>query len=45
MFYLLEQTSRFPDLAWRIVWGESVSASKYSVFVDASTGEFLEKVR
>jgi len=45
MFYLLEQTSRFPDLAWRIVWGESVSASKYSVFVDASTGEFLDKVR
>jgi hypothetical protein len=45
MFYLLEQTSRFPDLAWRIVWGESVTTSKYSVFVDASTGEFLEKVR
>jgi hypothetical protein len=45
MFYLLEQTGRFPDLTWRIVWGESVSASKYSVFVDASTGEFLEKVR
>lgn len=45
MFYLLEQTSRFPDLTWRIVWGESVSASKYSVFVDASTGDFLEKVR
>jgi len=45
MFYLLEQTARFPDLAWRIVWGESVSASKYSVFIDASTGEFLDKVR
>lgn len=45
MFYLLEQTVRFPDLAWRVVWGASVSMSNYSVYVDATTGEYLETVR
>ena len=45
MFYLLEQTPRYPDLAWRIVWGESVSTSNYSVYVDATTGEYLETMR
>jgi hypothetical protein len=45
MFYLLEQTPRFPDLAWRIVWGESVSGSNYSVYVDATTGDYLETMR
>ena len=39
--FLLEQTNRYPDLAWRVIWGESVSSSDYSVFVDASTGAFL----
>jgi hypothetical protein len=43
--FLLEQTNRFPDLAWRIIWGESVSTSDYSVFVDASTGQYLEKIK
>lgn len=43
--FILEKTRRFPDLAWRIIWGESVGTSEYSVFVDASTGAFLEKVR
>ncbi len=41
--YLLEQTRRFPDLTWRVIWGESVSTSDYSIFVDASTGKYLEK--
>ncbi len=41
--YLLEQTPRFPDLTWRIVWGESVGTSDYSIFVDATTGQFLER--
>jgi len=38
--YLCELTSRFPDPVWRVLWGESVSASEWSVFVDASTGEY-----
>jgi hypothetical protein len=42
---LLEQTKRHPNLAWRVVWGESVSRSDYSVFVDASTGQYLEVMR
>jgi hypothetical protein len=39
--FLLEQTQRYPDLTWRVIWGESVGTSDYSVFVDASTGAIL----
>lgn len=39
--YILEMTNRFPQLVWRVVWGESVGSSDYSVFVDAATGQFL----
>jgi hypothetical protein len=39
--FLLEQTKRYPNVTWRVIWGQSVSASDYSVFVDASTGELL----
>ncbi len=39
--FLLERTNRFPDPAWRVYWGESVSTSAYSVFVDAVTGDYL----
>lgn len=42
--YILERSNRFPDLAWRVIWGESVASSDYSVYVDASTGKFLEKM-
>jgi hypothetical protein len=38
--YLCEMTSRFPDPVWRVMWGESVSAAEWSVFVDATTGEY-----
>ena len=37
----LELTPRFPDLAWRVIWGESVGTSNYSIFVDATTGVYL----
>jgi hypothetical protein len=39
---LLEKNSKFGDPVWRVVWGESVSTSILSVFIDASTGEYLE---
>jgi hypothetical protein len=39
--FLLEQTPKFPNPAWRVVWGESVGVSDFSVFIDASTGDFL----
>lgn len=41
MLYILEMTDRFPQLVWRVVWGESVGTSDYSVYVDAATGQFL----
>jgi hypothetical protein len=43
--FLLEQTPRHPNLAWRVIWGPSVSASNYSVYVDASTGLYMETMR
>jgi len=39
--FLLEQTARFPDPAWLVVWGESVGTSGFSIFVDAMTGGYL----
>ena len=30
-------------LTWRVIWGDSVSSSDYSVYVDATTGTYLEK--
>ncbi|HKE25796.1 MAG TPA: hypothetical protein VKB88_25735 [Bryobacteraceae bacterium] len=41
ILFLLEQTSKFPDPAWRVVWGESVGTSNFSVYVDAMTGGYL----
>jgi hypothetical protein len=43
--FILEQNSKYPDLTWRVIWGESVGTSNYSVFVDATTGEYLETMR
>jgi hypothetical protein len=42
--FVLEKTAKNPDPAWRVVWGESVGTSNFSVLVDASTGAFLEKL-
>lgn len=38
--YLCELIPRFPDPVWRVMWGESVSAAEWSVFVDATTGDY-----
>ncbi len=40
--FLLEETPKFPDPTWRVIWGESAGTSNFSVFVDASTGGYLE---
>ena len=45
VLFLLESTPRFPNLTWRVLWGETVGTSEYSVFVDASTGRYLQTVR
>jgi hypothetical protein len=39
--FMLGLTPRYPDPAWRVFWGESVSAAEWSVFVDATTGAYL----
>jgi hypothetical protein len=43
--YLLEKNNKFNDPVWRVVWGESVGTSDFSVYVDAITGGFLEVMR
>ena len=41
--YLLEETSKFKEFpTWRVIWGESVGTSNFSVYVNASTGDYLE---
>lgn len=43
--FLLESTPRFPNPAWHILWGETIGSSDYSVFVDCSTGKYLQTLR
>ena len=40
--FQLELTPRFPNPCWRVIWGESISKSGYSVLVDASTGDIRQ---
>jgi hypothetical protein len=43
--FVLEKTDRFPNPAWRVIWGENAAASNYSIFIDASTGLYLQTMR
>jgi hypothetical protein len=43
--FLLEYTPRFPNPAWRVSWGETLGSSSHSVFVDGSTGRYLQTLR
>ena len=43
--FLLQKTKKHSDPAWRVIWGESVGTSNFSIFIDASTGEYLETTR
>ncbi|PWU09860.1 MAG: hypothetical protein C5B51_05430 [Terriglobia bacterium] len=38
----LARQERFPDPAWRVIWGESAGTAGLSVLVDASTGMYLQ---
>jgi hypothetical protein len=40
--FFLERQDKFPNPAWRVVWGESIGTSGLSVLVDATTGKYLE---
>ena len=42
--FLLEANNKFPDVSWRVIWGESAGTSNFSIFVDASTGGYLETI-
>jgi len=42
--FLLESNSKFPDVSWRVIWGESAGTSNFSIFVDGSTGQYLETI-
>jgi len=44
MTFLLEANTKFPDASWRVIWGESAGTSNFSIFVDASTGGYLETI-
>ena len=41
--FLMELSKRFADVTWRVIWGDSVGTSDYSVFVDGTTGKYLER--
>jgi hypothetical protein len=38
--FMLEKNDKFPDPSWRVVWGESIGTSNFSVYVDTATGDF-----
>ncbi len=42
VMFLMAQTRRFPDVTWRVIWGDSVATSDYSAFVDGTTGKLLQ---
>jgi hypothetical protein len=42
ILYELAQTTSGSNAAWRVIWGESVGSSAFSVLVDATTGAYLE---
>jgi hypothetical protein len=42
--FLMQLGKRFPDVTWRVIWGDSVGTSDYSVFVDGTTGKYLERM-
>jgi hypothetical protein len=42
--FQLEKINQFTMPVWRVVWGESVGTSSFSIYVDASQGHFLEKM-
>jgi len=42
--FQLEKIDKFTNPVWRVVWGESVGTSSFSIYVDASMGQYLEKM-
>lgn len=42
--FQLERINQFDMPVWRVIWGESVGTSSFSIYVDAMQGKFLEKM-
>lgn len=42
VFMVLEKVKEFGNPAWRVYWGASIATSSYSIYVDASTGDYLK---
>lgn len=40
--FALDKQEKFTNPSWRVIWGESIGTSGLSVYVDASTGSYLE---
>jgi hypothetical protein len=40
--FLLELKPDNPNPMWRVIWGESIGTSNFSIYVDASTGSYLK---
>lgn len=43
--YILEWTSQTLTPAWRVIYGQSISNSDMSIYIDCQTGTFLKKAR
>jgi len=43
--FMLELTPRNPNPTWRVLWGESVARSSFSVLVDSVTGDYVGTLR
>ncbi len=42
--WLLEKNNKYPDPVWRVIWGESLGTSSFSIYIDASIGDFKERM-
>ena len=42
--FLLEKIDQYPTPVWRVIWGESVGTSNFSIYVNAANGEYLGKM-
>jgi hypothetical protein len=43
--FLLEYIPRFPLPAWRVFWGETLGSSQYAVFIDCTSGKYLQTLQ
>ena len=39
---VLEKVKEFGNPVWRVYWGTTINTSNYSIYVDASTGDYLK---